>query len=82
MRIWKYPIQTYTELQVPKGAKVLTVQMQNGEPQIWMLVNTEMPFERRVFQVFGTGHLVPDDPGTYIATFQVEPYVFHVFEIV
>ena len=51
LKIFKYPvtIDKYFELNLPKGSKVLTVDIQNDEPQLWALVNPDMPTEKRLF---------------------------------
>lgn len=85
--IWKFPLKVEDNQSVfmPKGAEILTVQAQGGNPCIWALVNTEEPDEeQRLFQIFGTGHPVSDNiERKYINTFQVQEgtLVFHVFEI-
>lgn len=82
--IYKYPLTPgRTILALPSGAQALTVQMQRGEPFLWALVDTSKPPERRVFDVFATGHSVPDDARfVYVATFQMDDgaLVWHVFE--
>lgn len=81
--VWKYPLKPgRTVHNMPQGAKVLTVQTQNGEPSLWALVEPQMPHERRFFDVYGTGHSMPSDPGRYVATFQMDygALVWHVFE--
>lgn len=81
--VYKYEIMERAELKMPRGAKVLTVQVQNGAPRLWALVDPEQPEERRVFEVYGTGHHIPDiHSAAYVATFQVDDgaFVFHLFE--
>ena len=84
MQIWKYPIEATGEqiLEVPKGAIFLTVQTQRGTPQIWALCEPDEPKERRMIAMYGTGHLIPSNPGKYIGTFQIGDgkLVFHIFE--
>jgi hypothetical protein len=71
-------------LRLPIGAEVLTVQIQNGSPQLWAKVDTEQPTEPRIFAVVGTGHELPSSATNlrYIATVQIDGMllVFHVFE--
>jgi hypothetical protein len=84
--IFKYPFHTedQIDLQMPKGAKVLCVQLQAQVPCIWALVDTDQPLEMRSFLVYGTGHqLLPEAfEKTYIGTYQEfqGALVFHVFE--
>jgi hypothetical protein len=83
--IWKYSItHDAALLKMPKGAEILTVQLQGDTPTLWALVDTEAePFERAI-EVCGTGW--PLDSGVnrkYIGTFQISGFglVFHVFEV-
>jgi len=86
-RIYKYPIPLgYFSLGLPKGAKILTVHEQHGEPQIWALVNPDEPFtETRNFRVVGTGHPIGENEEVlrYIGTFQLDGgnFIGHLFEI-
>lgn len=82
--IWKFPIQV-TDLQsvtMPDGAKILTAAVQRGQPCLWAEVDPSAPMCERSIAIFGTGHELPDDPGSYIGTFQVDHgvFVFHVYE--
>ena len=79
--IWKYDISREI-IRVPIWSKVLCVQLQDGEPQIWMLVDTEEKvFERRRFIVIGTGQSFNSKDMNYIGTYQQGIFVWHVFEI-
>ena len=72
-----------TDLHMPTGAQVLTVQMQGTQPQLWALVDPKQPKEWRTFDIFGDGNPVPNDPLLiYVATFQMDggSLVWHVFE--
>ena len=74
---------------MPKGAEILTVQVQHGEPHIWVLVekNGDEVFRTEVMRtidVFGTGDPMYDPDGSrrYIGTCQLRDgrLVYHVFE--
>jgi hypothetical protein len=85
--IWKYILEvTDTQtIKLPKGAEVLSVQIQLGGPCMWALVDPNAKEEERLFETFGTGHPIPCDAVTgrrYIGTYQLESraMVFHVFE--
>lgn len=81
--IWKYALQPgRTELEMPGGAELLTVQMQGDTPTLWAQVWPGEPVVRRVLDVYGTGHKMPPDPGKYVATFQMDDgtLVWHVFD--
>ncbi len=85
-RVYKYsfPVEDYFSLELPKGAKILTVQEQDGEPQIWALVKSYAPMEERNFILVGTGHAILEAPSKlkYIGTFQCaeREFVGHLFE--
>ncbi len=82
--IWKYLAGVggrWTQL-MPAGAEILSVQAQHGDVQMWALVDANRPSEPREFVAYGTGHPMPNDPGKFIDTFQIEngALIFHVFE--
>ncbi|MBU2060058.1 MAG: hypothetical protein KKB38_20300 [Gammaproteobacteria bacterium] len=83
--IWKYqiPIQDYFELELPKDAEILTVQMQYGIPCLWALVDPTAQQEFRLFRLSGTGHPVETLNLDYIGTVQQAEgqLIWHVFEI-
>ena len=85
--IWKFPVPTRDEraaLEMPKGARILTVQTQglDERPELWALVDPGANREIRIFRTYGTGHPIDHDPGEYVATYQIHSVglVFHVFE--
>lgn len=83
--IYKYKLQPgRTVLDLPDGAQVLTVQMQGDDACLWAMVEPHKPTGRRFFDVYGTGHPMPADPGDYVATFQQRnewgTLVWHVFD--
>ena len=86
-RVYKYPIeiQDVVKIMMPKDAKVLTVQVQNGTPCIWAAVDPcQMYLECRFFRIAGTGHAIEDDViDNYVGTIQMYDgrLVFHIFEI-
>lgn len=79
------PEQDIVELELPRGAKVLTFQTKNNLPNIWCLVDPDAPKEIRRFRYAGTGHPIEDVEMEYIGTCQsVEnmiTLVWHLFEI-
>lgn len=85
-KIFKYPIGITDKqnLLIPGGAKILTVQVQNGAPFIWAMVDPEAPTEEIAIRVHGTGHPICDSSNLeYIGTFQSMygvNLVFHVFK--
>lgn len=86
MRIWKFELAVTDQqtLMMPEGAKLLSVQMQGDACCLWALCDEEMAPEPRHIAIYGTGNPLPDQPGKYIATFQMHggALVFHAFEAV
>jgi hypothetical protein len=70
---------------MPRGAELLSCQVQHGEITIWALVDLTEDDVVRTFRVFGTGHDVPDALTFhhYVGTVQFMngQLVFHVFEV-
>jgi hypothetical protein len=84
LTIWKYQIRT-TDLQtieMPEGARILSVQVQHGAPTVWALVDPANPLVERMLIVCGTGNPCPSNLGAYVGTYQLQggALVFHVFE--
>lgn len=84
-KIFKYPIQTTDRqvLQMPAGAEILCVQIQNNIPCIWALVDERYSNTERVIFVFGTGNPIEVHPSLkYIGTYQLQggAFIGHVFE--
>lgn len=73
LKIWKWTLDMVNSqvINVPAGAKLLTVQMQNSDPQIWALCDEHAEKVPRRIAIYGTGNPIPDEPGEYIATFQM-----------
>lgn len=88
MTIWKFPLQFGTGLQVkmPRGAKILTAQVQKEKLCIWAIVDPENNVEVRNFSVAITGSNEDMVEGlfkdNYIGTFQMAggEFVGHLFE--
>jgi len=87
--VWKFPIQHPGRrdgsfpVVMPHDSKILSIQIQKGEPVMWALVETSNRLETRVFQTFGTGHELPADEMVYRGTYQLidGAFVGHLFEI-
>ena len=84
--IWKYELKSGSqEIAMPKGAVVLALQTQKGNPCLWAEVDPKERLELRMFEMVETGHPIPTDMGVerrYVGTFQVKDgdFVFHVYE--
>jgi len=81
-QIWKFELATerVKKIEMPSGAKVLSVQIQNGIAQLWALVDPGNTEETRTFNTFGTGWEIDEYLGSFIGTYQLPGLVFHVFE--
>ena len=83
--VYKYQlvVTDRQEVTMPKDAKMLSVQVQNGTPCLWVLVETNNPEENIAIRIHGTGHPI-DNPERldYIGTFQIPRHnlVFHAFK--
>lgn len=81
--IWKFPfvIEDVVTVSMPEDATVLSVQVQNGEPCIWAVVDPSNPIVMRIFHLRGTGHAL-GEVGQFIGTFQMMDggLVFHLFD--
>ncbi len=60
LKVLRYAItlESRFSLNLPKGADILTIQSQDNEPNMWVLVNPDHRIEKRNFLLFGTGHLI------------------------
>ncbi len=85
MKIYKYPIPVTDRfvLDLPDDAHVLSVQVQDGLPKVWVWCDPQAKMFPRHFEIVGTGQEVsePVIAGSYIGTFQMPPFVWHLFEV-
>lgn len=85
MKIFKYTIEPDAYIEMPNGARILSVQVQNGVPVLWALVDPDAPLKRRDIRVYGTGHSIrlEVEDLEYLGTFQMHDgaLVFHAFEV-
>ena len=54
---------------MPFGGQILDLQIQDGVPCIWFLVNENLLEESRIFRTYNTGQDICHS-GTYIGTYQ------------
>jgi hypothetical protein len=83
--IWKFELklQDAQDVQMPRCAKVLSVQKRGAGLCLWARVDPDMPKEIRSFAIIGTGHPYGSIGLEYLATVQDGDYgdvVWHVFE--
>lgn len=84
-RVYKYPVEIsdIQTINLPLGAQILSVQVQNGSPYIWACVNPSADSEPRRFRLYGTGHNIEcNNLLKHIGTFQLfgGRLVYHLFE--
>lgn len=89
--IYKYPLRIVDRqlVQLPANAAMLSVgiqkdKLENDQVCLWAEIEDTNPLEWRTFHIYGTGH--PIYAGTthaikYIATFQLDGFVGHVYEV-
>ena len=82
MQVWKFGIGVSGEqrVQMPKGAKLLTVQLQNGAPMLWALCDGSAPMVARKVWAYGTGEAMVR-PWPFVATLQIGHAVIHYFDL-
>lgn len=85
--IWKFSIMVEDSqtVEMPIGAQILSVGMQDENARIWALVDPSAHKEKRLFELFGTGHPIPSGDGIerkFIGTLFIygSSLVFHLFE--
>jgi hypothetical protein len=91
--IYKYPLgmdirhNAVYEIEMPKAAKILDIQVQGDIPVIWAIVNPDKEKRKYVFHVFGTGYEMYDYDKKhydYVGTVQqtgMTNLVWHIFEV-
>ena len=86
MRIYKYELKFVLtqEVELPKGAEILTAQLQDKVPTLWAMVDEhEKETEPRKIRMFHSGEPA-QKCSRYLATLQLrdgdDPWVAHVFE--
>jgi hypothetical protein len=82
--IWKFPLAICHSqvVRMPEGAKVISIQIQNGEPVVWAEVDTDAPNVFRTFFTFGTGDEMDQAfEGQFVGTYQMDQgrFVAHVY---
>jgi len=82
--IHKYPLVIVHEqpIQMPSGAEILSVAVQNETPCLWALVETENPMQKRSIVIVGTGHPAPEGNYRFVGTVMLcgGVLVWHVFQ--
>jgi hypothetical protein len=85
MKVYKYPLELCARqtIHMPKGARILSVQVQRERICMWALIDPYAANEEREFYVVGTGQLLSEMPPPleFLATVQMDrgALVWHVF---
>lgn len=84
LTIYKYkiPLGDSFAIEMPQGARALSIQIQRGVPQLWALVDNTAPKVMEQFELRGTGHDCAGlEKAQHVGSFQLDDgaLVFHVF---
>lgn len=82
--IWKFPLRIDDEqyIDMPRGSKMLSVQLQGNEPYLWAEVDDSYPVEPHLVVMMGTGHPKSHKADRFVDIFQMAggSLVFHVYQ--
>lgn len=81
-RIFKFPLQVDQRqlVQVPAGTRPLSVGVQNEQPVLWALIDTDAPgTETWIIRGVTTGETFNAEGCEFVGTVQIDWFVFHVF---
>lgn len=81
MRIFKYQLDSVNQsVTVPRGAKLLKIMMQSGQPTAWFEVDEKQPMENRRIHWVVTGGSPPPH-ATYIDTLCIDGFhIIHFYD--
>lgn len=82
-RVLKYHLEQGVFQQIVRmseGAKILSVQMVNGELYFWAEVDNSKRVKERHIIILGTGDICPPEHMPYIGTVQDDPYIWHIYD--
>ena len=83
MKIWKFKLAgAQTQIvKMPEKSEILDIQMQNGTPVMWALVDPESEEIEVKINTYGTGWEINNDAteDVYLATVQEGRLVWHFF---
>ena len=84
--VWKFALATEHVQQIfmPKGAQILSIQVQYDQPVLWALCEPAQDQEAHVFVTVGTGQKFNhSDRAKYIGSYQMMHghFIGHVFEV-
>lgn len=85
MVIWKYELEItdVQSVQMPEGAKIISVANQGGVLCLWAMVDPMQATRKRAIVIIGTGNPIRSAGKIklkFIGTALIEQFVWHVFE--
>ena len=83
--VWKYPLEMkdLQHINIPVNAEILSVQVQQGVPTVWALVDPEGAEVDFAFRMVGTGHPIGYGIAhfTFLGTFQLQRIMDSVWHV-
>ena len=83
-KVFKYSIKPALaipqEAAMPRGARIVHAAEQDRSICLWAEVDEDEKTRVRLFQVFGTGHDIPEN-AAHRGTVHMTPFVWHVYEL-
>lgn len=70
-----------TEVKIPRGSSFLDIQILHRDLVAWVFIDPNAPIEECLLTMFMDGENMPDYPGYYLGTFQLDDgtFVGHIF---
>ena len=85
MTVWWYKLQVvdHQRIQMHKGAKVLSVQVEDEDLNVWALVDPSAEEIDVSFRIAGTGHIIDNEVvnAEFLGTVQRNGLVFHIWRL-
>ena len=80
--IWKWPLSVADSQMVDmhRVRQLLTVQLQDGKPTLWAVINPFTVKQQVEIRCYGTGNGNPSPEDAYLGTVQINGFVWHFFE--
>ncbi len=83
MEIWKFNLKVQEEqiIETPENAEILDVQMQDGQPVMWIICDPKAPKIEVKINMHGTGWTIDNNRSNdhYLGTVQQGSIVWHYF---
>lgn len=80
--IYKYELSIIDmqTILLPHGYEILSIQVKDGKPYVWALIDTTSYLVTVNFITIGTGNPIYDESIDYISTYKLSGFVWHVFK--